>query len=540
VFRRRRASDLLVFDLHSDGAVETPVVQLGDPEPEPPKVHLTPAQRRTRLVAAGGVLAVAVGAWGITTAVDEHRRTELLLTAPGGVRSLAGPPEVVWSVDTDAADSPLFMPGLVVVRQGTELVAFDVETADERWRADVGGDPTCGSASWGRGGLQPRVADPIVCWSGPNAERSTVTVVDADGRATVRDVDDGWSAVAPGPGASLVLARRTGSMPPPPDITFEESDGGWEVSGTLGRGRDAEVRVEDAAAGEVRWERSVEFGSEVSSAWGCTTIEGDGTGERPVVDRERLAVLATPEFVQVQGCGITQAFAPSGQPLSDVAATAWFEVEPYADGGALQHVGLYDVTGVSDVLYDDRGQVVATFPAALLNPWATDGTDTDVRLIGTAGVTLRRVDEAGEELWGYNRPVTDLLVRAGGVGVVAQTDGELAGIDLGTGEPLWRDEDVLGIAGTGAWFGAPGYVRGVFTDGTLALVETYDHDGTGQLVAFEIATGDVRWRVPKEGESHLAAVDGRLVRIEGEDRSSFTQEDGVVVRRSPGTVRLLA
>jgi hypothetical protein len=550
--RRRRPAGVVVFDVGADDEPATLLTE-GEPaddEPVPPPARRTPAQARRQLVVALAALVAVLAAGAVTAAVHEHQRVERLRTAPGGVLSLAHPPAVQWTLDTDDADRPLFLPGLVVLRQGTQLVAYGVEAADERWRVEVGGDPTCGVVGWLGASAWYRSDDPLVCWSGPNADRWTVTVVDAAGHATTRDVPAGWTAVAPGPDGSLVLGRRDGPELPAPDVTFTgDNTNGWEVTGSIDRGRDTTVRLEDAATGAVRWERTVAFEPPGENVWNCATFTWDDTtgGATAEVRVDDLAVVATPGTVRVQGCGIAGTFTAGGAAVADLARNARTEVTDYADGGTLESVGGYAEDGVVSVLYGAAGAVAGTFAAPLLNPWATDGTGTDVRLTGNAGVALTRRGLDDRQLWTSGRPVTDLLVRAGDVAVVAGPDGDLAGIDLRTGAVRWSGEDLLGvgvpdgISGADGRFGAAHLVDEAFTDGVVAMVETYDWDaGTGRRIAFDLATGERAWEVPHDdADARYVAVDGRLFELTGGATAYYDDAGGETVRRTLGTLSLL-
>ena len=139
VSRRRR--DVVVFGLEESGAPRTadgpspsgtghPGAVSDEVTAPPADAARRPARRFREAAVAGAVVVLAVAAWGVTTTVHEHQREQRLLTAPGGVLSLADPPATAWTAGTDGADATAFMPGLVVVRRGTALVGLDVAGSD--------------------------------------------------------------------------------------------------------------------------------------------------------------------------------------------------------------------------------------------------------------------------------------------------------------------------------------------------------------------------------------------------------------------------
>ncbi len=548
VSRRRR--DVVVFDLEESGAPRTadgpspsgtghPGAVSDEVTAPPADAARRPARRFREAAVAGAVVVLAVAAWGVTTTVHEHQREQRLLTAPGGVLSLADPPATAWTAGTDGADATAFMPGLVVVRRGTALVGLDAATGEPRWQAEVGGDPVCGLSLWGRG-TTAAVVDPLVCWSGPNAAHATVTVVHADGEASTRDLADPFAGAAGTADGGLVTVRRIGAVPPPPDaIVTPVPSGGYDVAGSVTQGQDVAVRLEDAVTGTVRWERTIPF-RPVPDAVSCgiAVHRTDEGGELATVDTAQVGVSTYPGLVVVQGCGIQGAFALDGTPMSDTTASAWSWAEPYVDGGVLEQVGAYTPDAeATSLLHGPDGAGVTTFPVPVLQPAATDGTSSDLVLTGSAGEPLQGRGRDGTLRWQAAHPYTAVGVRTSGVIPVLGSDGGVAALDPRTGAELWSEDGVL--SGDPA-AGSPGYVMSAFTDGSVAMLAVVRNDTSSstELVAVDLATGDVRWRTPAAaGWPFLTAVHGRLVEVVGGQGSRLDSDGaGGTIRTSPGTV----
>lgn len=560
---RRRRHEVVVIQLDGDtGAPQTAGVAgarkagaglvVGRPdddlEPEHDEAISGPsrearAPRWGQAAVAGGLVVVALVTWGVTAAVHEQQRAARLLDAPGGVLSLAHAPSTRWSAATDSADATAFMPGLVVVRRGTELHGLDAVTGADRWQVEVGGDPTCASWAWAPG--TPAVVDPLVCWSGPAAGASTVTVVHADGSSSTRVLDAHVDAVAGTVGGGLVTARRIGPAPPTPGVALTLMDGGgYTISGSLPRGQDAVVRLEDAATGAVRWERTVPFRpvADVNSCSSLSVVDGkDG----PSVDVTSLSLSTYPSLIQLHGCGLEAGFTPSGNLTTgdlttspDAGPSPW--AVPYVDGGVLEQVG--SPTGnlpVASVLRAPDGTVVGRFPQQVLQPRATDGTPSDLVLAGSSGVPLHAFARDGTLRWQNPRAYLDVLVRTAGVIVAQRDDLAISGLDPATGAVLWTDTGLLTGTSTAS---AQDFVLAAFTDGSISVIALAHSDGTPtDLVALDLATGAMLWRSTVNGSwPQLVAVQGRLVEVVGGQGSQLGDDGhGGTIRRTPGTVTLL-
>jgi len=537
MMRRRRRGDRVVVDLGTfgEGPDEVGVAwpdeaAFADDEPDPAAV----ARRARRAGVVGLVVFLVLSAWGATTEIDGRQRTERLLTAPGGVLSLASAPSVAWSTGTESADATAFMPGLVVVRHGTVLHGLDAGTGAERWQVGVGGDPRCGAPG--------EVVDPLVCWSGPNAA-PRVTVVHTDGSFTTRALDAGvtWAAAAPGGG--LATLRPMG--PKPPDDQVSVAQDGITLRGSLAVGQDVEVRLEDAGTGAVRWQRTIPFQA-VNDPWTCGTITPSPSGTQPsytfTESPPSLSVMRG--LIEVDGCGVRAVFTPDGAPTAGGGNSAWWIAEPYVDGGVLEQVGGYQgAAAAASVLHSPDGAVAALYPTQVLNPWATDGTTTDLVLTGSAGVPLTALGPPGTVRWRSTHTYSALLVRTAGVAVLTRSGGGIAAVDLRTGRELWAHLDLPAPDSTLPPLAA-------FTDGrfvALAMPGTPKTLGEStasatDLVTLDLATGDIRWRItlPDVGSS-LVAAEGHLVDTTQRDFTSIDDNGpgGAFVNHSPGTVTAL-
>ncbi|OJV78878.1 MAG: hypothetical protein BGO37_00510 [Cellulomonas sp. 73-92] len=501
--------------------------------------------RARGLVAVGTAAFLALSAWGTSTEIRDHERARQLMTAPGGVLSLAEAPRVTWSAPTESADDTAYLPGLVVVRRGTVLHALDAGTGVERWQVPVGGDPTCRVAASGTGGAA--VVDPIVCWGGLNASPQ-VTVVPADGSSTTRALGQDVSWATGTTDGGLATVRAIGPEPPAGQVTMTPADGGgYSLDGTVTQGQDVVVRLEDAATGALRWERTIAFHPD-GNLGRCGTVAEDRTGTQPTYTYtvRRPSVDAFGAFLAVSGCGVEATISPDGV-VTGARASEWSYATPYVDGGVLDIGG--SGAGVVSVLHGSGGAV--TFPGQVLNPRATDGTPSDVVLVGSATVPLRAFGTDGAERWHNVAPYGELLVRTRDVAVLSLPEGGAAGVDLRTGERLWTVSTLV----PGAQ-GAETVPVGAFTDGHVAALvmghypSTVDDSGgsitlgstTADLVGLDLTTGAVRWRtlLPGAGTS-IDAVEGHLVRSAQADSTVLGADGpgGGFVRHAPGTVYAL-
>jgi outer membrane protein assembly factor BamB len=509
-----------------------------DPETDDAAVARAKVQRTRQIVVFGMAGLLALSVWGATAEIDGRRQAERLMVAPGGVLSLAEAPREAWSTGTESADATAYMPGLVVVRRGTVLHGMDAGTGAERWRVPVGGDPRCGVAG--------EVVDPLVCWSGPNAA-PRVTVVHTDGSSTTRALpaDVVWAAGT----ADGELATLTPIGPKPPDNQVAVAGDGTTILGTLQTGQDVVVRLEDAATGAQRWQQTVPFHS-VTDPWTCGSISPDPSGGQPIYTYTASppTLSVAPGLIQVDGCGVRAAFTPDGTPTADGGHSAWWIAEPYVDGGVLEQVGGYQgAPSAASVLHSPSGKVAMIYGAQVLNPWATDGTPSDLVLTGSPGMALTAISTDGVVHWKSAHTYGALLVRTASVALLTRASGGIAAVDLRTGEELWSRLDLPAPDST-----VP--PRAAFTDGRFVALAVDTNDGNAQaasgdttvttteLIALDLATGATQWTTTlPAGGSSLVAVQGHIVDTAQRGFTSLDDEGSAsgFVDRSPGTVHVL-
>jgi len=527
--------DLGVFgDVGVDGDYDPPAgeaAERGDDQAPDEAIPRARVPRARAAVAVGVVVLLGLSAWGATTDIAARQERATLMTAPGGVLSLARPLSAAWTAAADTDHLPAFMPGLVVVQRGAELHALDAGTGTERWQVEVGDTATCGPALQGWQSL-PEV-DPLVCVDARPDGRQIVTVIRTNGTSVTRTLEPDVTTAAPTASGDLVTVRRTGPTPPSPDVRVigqlnadgtTGPDGYLHVEGSVAAGQDAVVGLEDAATGTPRWARTVAF-TPVADASTCGAITV--ADNQATFDATHVTLTTPSSLVIVQGCGIQGAFTAAGAPVDHAspqgAATWW---QPYADGGVLRS----DATpaGQAQTLVRPDGTTTQFADHdQVLSPLATDGTHPDAVLLSTPDQSSEARRRDGSALWHSTLPVSQLLARTSRAAVVMYGY-DAAGIDLTTGKTLWVDPgsfleststtrdrapDATDL-GTGDGLSA----SGAFTDGERVTLALDNPDGTAHgLVTLDPSTGDVRWRTPAAGStgvwSRYFTVAGHLVQL---------------------------
>jgi hypothetical protein len=528
--------DLGVFgDIGVDGDDDP---RAGEPhDDEPAAGGSAPARlRRARAgIAAGLVLLCGLSAWGATTETEARQHRATLVSAPGGVLSLARPVSAAWDVPADSTHLPAFMPGLVVVQRGGVLHGLDVGTGTERWQVQVGEGAGCGLMPAGAQNQNPPVADPLVCLAAQPDGRRIVTVVRANGASETRELPQDVTTAVPTAAGDLVTIRRTGPTPPPPDAHVigtvngdgvTGSSGFLHVEGSVAAGQDAVVRLEDAATGTPRWERTLTFTpvADASTCGGTIVVASDN---QATFDPTRLEVSTLSSFVVVLGCGIQGVFTATGEPVDRASPKAAVSVwQPYADGGVLRYDTDIAAGSQTQTLLRPDGTTTA-FTDRVLSPLATDGTHPDVVLLAANDQSLHARDRAGSPLWTNTLPVPDVLARTSRVAVVAIGFG-VAGIDLTSGKTLWMDptsfleststtrnrtHDATDLGNSSSLS-----VAAAFTDGdSVTLSMDYSDGATHGFVTLDPATGDVRWRTLTPASANdwtqYYAVEGHVISL---------------------------
>ncbi|AEG45607.1 PQQ-binding-like beta-propeller repeat protein [Isoptericola variabilis] len=498
-----------------------------DPEPEagPARGPRTPHAQRW-LVAVLVLVLGAVGAVAIDV-VGDRNRAAALRVASGGVLDLSRPPAVTWDVRADdRAPGGLVavMGGAAVIQRYDDLEGVDLDTGERRWSVRLPDRTSECGGGYGLWDQRARIVPSrlLVCLSG-RAEERTVVVVDAEGgvvsRRPLEVADD---LVRPAPHGAVVTASWVGQASEPDvGLTGDPAAGDVQVDGEIADGYDAEVRLLDAVTGEVRWERMVEF-EPVLDGYRC--VEYTNGGRDAEVDlRGELRVASAGDLLWVFGCGIDAWFTPAGERLEVVAG-----VGPSSHGAAVRaldgggYVGSATGGRVGSVPEGDRllgrdGQVRRELGGHLLVPRASDGGRGGVHLV-RVGDETHAVDDEGRVLWVRGTRVVALLAQAGGIAVVTDALGRVAGLDLDTGREIWSHDDLLAdVEGERVWGSVSDRVQSVFTDGRrMALVwPALDQEQiAAHWAAVDVATGELVWTSMLEHDAwgiDLAA-DGRLLR----------------------------
>ncbi|GAB3158476.1 hypothetical protein GCM10027059_03290 [Myceligenerans halotolerans] len=468
---RPESTDRVVFELEDDESPAPPdgpdaEPGFGDGEgPVQLSVPFRPWWRRRRwwFVAAVvlGLVTVAV-----VDEVNEHReRTERLAAAPGGVLSLADPPDARWQVT--GVEDPWPSAQLVVATLRGAVVGIDPASGQVVQEFGPAATTRCG----------PEIGRPEVpvCVS---LERT------------------------PGPAGTYLTAERIGPEPAESPASSACEGGVCEWFGAITDGRDVRVEATDATTGEVRWRRTVGFRTE-GRAENCA----DGNE----LDVDSVTLTATADTVLVEGCGIDAWVASNGRVL-ERARTVRGDVEVLArpDGGyrAWARQGAIG-TGLTLMFAPDAsGQRDAS--GVVLDPIATDGTEGGVTLV-QRGARLLRVGPEGRIVWDVEQSAELFLARTQREGVLLGRDGVATGIDLGSGATLWRTE--VGLPGEAAWNGYEDEVS--FTDGRRVTVVIEEASGGRRAVTLDVRSGEERWTQEVPDGWEVRAVHGHLVAEDG-------------------------
>ncbi|MCA5894461.1 PQQ-binding-like beta-propeller repeat protein [Isoptericola sp. NEAU-Y5] len=487
-----------------------------------------------RRLLAGVVVATLALTAVVVDTIGDRGRVAALRSSPGGVLELSERPHELWRVEV-AGDVPGGLVGVaegaVVVQVHDELLGVDAASGEHRWQADLPeGVSSCGPGldPWtGRFHVKPVSA--VVCVSTPpgsdpgRSDRATVTVVDAASGEVVaqRPAEVPEAMLFAGPDGGLVVAQWVGDAPRFGDrdlerLTVDELLSG-AGEGLVTDGYDLQVRLEDAATGKQRWQRTVRFdsGQDVSS---CVAWNDDGT-QSAIELRGTVQTVVLDRVLWVGGCGIDAWFTPSGVRLDrggDPSASEGFSVLPLPSGGYVAQqepdFGFPDRPGR---LLRDDGSEVRSLDGTYLMPQSTDGGGGSVRLLRRSD-RLVATGEDGEQLWSAGVAAAAVSVQTSRVAVVLDDTRGVIGLDLGTGDELWAREELFDDVDPVALAYGPYLADGMFTDGRLAafVVRDYVQGDVLHWIAVDVTSGEELWRFDVEGEDwgfHVA-VDGHLVR----------------------------
>lgn len=390
-------------------------------------------------------LAVAVafaGSVAFTASTEDARPVDVTALA-GGLRPLDDSPEPRWTVPVEPGTEVVPAVGAVVTVDGA-LTAYSVADGTVLWRSERLGDrATCLPAS-GEPAREVVVCAVPTGWREQVARLTTV-------RATTGEVVGERTAETAG---------RLSVVPV----------GATDVVRAWWRGDEVVVVREDAATGEVRWERSLAH-------------DGLGSGGDVVLDVRR-------GVVDVLAPGVAAALTEDG--LSLVEDDVWTIVR-LQDG---RYVGNEYGRGTATV-FTATGEPAFRISGRVLEAPLSDGSAPGVIVTNTFG-SIVGVDAAtGSELWSLPGTGIRAVARVDGR-VVVQTDSAYRSVDARTGAEAWAVtlED-----------GGPGPV---LTDGRSLFVTERQRRQPG-LVSIALDDGAVEWRwTLPEGTYDVLAVEGRL------------------------------
>lgn len=488
--------------------------------------------RRLRTLApVAAVLAVVLGTGLSVDGVRDGARTERMRELRGGVTDLSSPLAERWrweglvgsrsAIDDGLGNQVAVLGDVLVLESEGELVALDPDTGEEAWTVPLGEDPDCGPL--GAAGWVETATPVLACLQGPRADRA-VTVVGPGGVVSAPRVLHAadtrrYGKPRPGPGGTVLRARRAGPTPPADAGDAVCTDTG-ECTGTVEAGQDLVLRAEDAATGEERWSVTVPF--RATQAGQCNNWLGtswDGSGN--MVDLEQMldpgafGARIAADLVQLYGCGIEAAVTPDGVLLGTDIEPGTGSVTSLAAGG---YTGFTFDGEVETVLYAANGDVVGEIAGYALEASVTDGAGPRTYLAASAQ-RLRAHETDGTPRWEVpmSADVQLFLAQVGDTAVVMTGAGTVRGLDLATGDERWMRDSSADIGGG---YLQEMFVSRAFTDGQSVLLVSEDGSGGTGLVSLDVASGDVVWeqRAATGGtaqgfETSLIAVDGNLLEV---------------------------
>lgn len=395
------------------------------------------------------VAAAFAGSVAFTASMEDARPVDVTALA-GGLRPLEEPPAPRWTVPVAPGSEIVPAAGAVVTVDGG-LTAYAVEDGSVLWRSERLGDrATCLPA-------QGEPAREVVVCAVPSGWRERVARLVTVRSATGEVVGD----------RTVETAGRLSVVP----------IGATDVVRAWWRGGEVAVVREDAATGEVRWDRSFRH-------------DGLGRGGDVVLDVRR-------GVVDVLAPGVAAALTEDGRSL--VEDDVWTIVR-LQDG---RYVGNEYGRGTATV-FTAAGEPAFRIKGRVLEAPLSDGSAPGVIVTNTFG-SIVGVDAAtGSELWSLPGTGLRAVARVDGR-VVVQTDSSYRSVDARTGEEAWA----VDLDDSGPW--------PVLTDGRSLFVTERGRESQG-LVSLALDDGAVEWRwTLPEDTYHVVAVEGRLFLL-GADR----------------------
>ncbi|GII99712.1 hypothetical protein Slu03_20900 [Sediminihabitans luteus] len=442
---------------------------------EESRVAARAGRRRVRWWLAGLVVVGVVGAMAAADRWHERSVEDRLADSEGGVTSLGPAPSVLWTTD-GVGDVAMQRWDETTLLVGTEVVAIDPGTGEERWTARLGKEPACGSpttvdGSWTR---------TLTCVSTVDGD-ATATVLDDRGRTLGERTFEDVAGVAAVAGDGVVAEIRRVDGPGSITVPRVSVDGATRGLATV---RAVEVTIRDVRAGEALAVTRVDPTPQDQACPGETTaapgVEDDG----------RVLVLAD--------CGLDAYLSPTGVRLDDPEVPG-DSVVALGDGTSQRRAS----AGSWGAVVDADGAEVWRPEGEVLRPVASDGASRDVVLVREPSGVVKAFDGSHRELWSRTVSGATLLVQASGT-VVMSGPTSIVALDLDDGDEVWR----LPMR-------ADTFVAGGLTDGEHAIVRTATSNGgpptNGRLAALRLESGSADWTVPIEGDAVLTAVDGAVL-----------------------------
>lgn len=464
--------------------------------------------RRLRIGLVGGsaaVVAVAIAGVAVVDARVEAAHAERMAALPGGVADLSESVQETWRVEADGGVLAVLPGGVVVTRDGTDVLGIDVADGSEVWRQELGPALDCGPQPV-LPGERHHPVDRVICLHG-EGER-TVVVLGADGTVLgERDLGpasgphgqepDGPPQIGPAPDGAVYVVDHVDEMLP--ELDPQEAADTLADARAAGTWQDPSLRIEDALTGELRGEATVALRTAHEVAR-CSAEDGPG-GEPVRWLISSVGVTTTATHLSVCD-GVSTTLAADGTEVDGFPY-------PTVDGETV----LSTMDG--SIVPGAAGEDGFTLPGFVLDPAAVDSADGPW-LVGSGGITA--YDSAGDELWSSDTPTGMVAVRADGVAVVEGSGaGAVRAVDLATGQVRWTNDELLETAGP------VGLGRGAATDGTVALVALSDGRTTTELVALDLDDGVELWRTSHDAlNGEIFTVDGHLL---GVDHEYMTVDD---------------
>lgn len=397
-------------------------------------------------------LAVGVafaGSVALTSSLEDSRPVDVTALA-GGLQPLEEPPATRWTVAVRPGTGIVPATGAVVT-VGDRLTGYSVEDGSVLWQAE----PWDASATCVPAQGEP-ARDVVVCLA-PRGE--------GDGSARLTTVRSATGEV---------LGERAVQTAGPAVASIGAAD----VVRAWWRGEQVVVAREDAATGELRWER---------------TFAHSGLGRGGEVT---LAVR--PGVVDVLAAGVAATLTEDGHRL--VEDDVWTIVRLH-DG---RYVGNEYGRGTATV-FTAGGEPAFRVKGRVLETPLSDGSAPGVIVTNTFGSIVGVDGATGSRLWEAPGAGIRAVARVDGR-IVVQADASYRSLDVRTGVEAWS----VHLDETGPW--------PVLTDGESLLVPEGGRGHHPGLVSIALDDGALEWRWSLPPDTyHVVAVEGRLFLL-GADR----------------------